>query len=432
MTVEYDIYEPEEDSYLLSKYVKQFTSKDDNVLEIGIGSGIQCESALNKIKERSGNGIVVGLDINPRAVKHCKSSEYTKTGFFYESNLFETLKNKTFDIKTKKLKNIEPKNHENKFDIIIFNPPYLPDANDAEEIKYITTGGKHGYEIIDDFMKDASRFLTPHGKILMVFSSFTKKNKVDEIIEKYLFKYDLLEEQSIFFEKLYCYKVEKTDLLKELENNNIESISYLSKGKRGVVYQGMINIENIMKKCVIKVQSKNTTALDVIRKEAVWTKKVNGLGIGPEYYVSKYDINDKIQFVAREFIEGDLILDWVENNKENKDILKDVLIDILKQCYVLDQNLLEKKEMTKPLKHIIIRKVENNGKIKFQPFQIDFERMKNTERPSNVSQYLQFLSSGHLNPYINISRKETTRLSKIYIDKKDIKDIINYLNQQIN
>ncbi len=429
MTVEYEVYEPEEDSYLLSKYVKQFTNKNDKVLEIGVGSGIQCESALNVIEKDKGKGVVVGLDINPRAVKHCIESKYTQGSFFYESNLFETLKKKVFDFKNKTLSKKTPKVEDNKFDLIIFNPPYLPDANDAEEVKYITTGGKHGFEIIDDFMKDVSKFLNPEGKILMVFSNLTKKNKVDEIIEKnYLFKYELLEEQSIFFEKLYCYKIEKIDLLKELECNGMESISYLSKGKRGIVYQGIINNKELNlsnQRCVIKVQSEKTNAIDVIRKESDWTIKMNKFGIGPKYYLSKHNIADKIQFISREFIEGDLILDWMEKNKENKESIKEILLDILNQCYILDQNRLEKQEMTKPLKHIIITR-DN------KPVQIDFERVRNVQIPSNVTQYLQFLSSRHLQPYIDVDREETVNLSKEYLEKKSTENIIKYLNNKIN
>jgi len=452
--INYDIYEPEEDSYLLSKYVRKHVKKDDKVLEIGVGSGIQCENALNNINKENGKGIVLGIDINKDAIKYCKKSKYTQGGFFFESNLFEKFKTYTFDFKNKKLIKQIPKIKDNKFDTIIFNPPYLPDANDAEEIKPITTGGKEGFEIIDDFMKDASRFLNPEGQILMVFSNLTKQNRVNEIIEKYLFKYELLEEQSIFFEKLICYRITKKEILNNLENNKINDsmisdISYLSKGKRGFVYQGIINSKKLKlknKKCTIKVQNTNTTAINVISKEVMWTKKVNKLGIGPRYYFSNTNESDNMNYIVREFVEGSLIVEWVENNNNNKKALREVFLDILNQCFVLDSNSLEKQEMTKPVKHIIIKEEinntknnkknaiinnNNNNEINYIPVQIDFERMRKTLRPSNVTQYLQFLSSANFKKYLDINRIETSKLAKEYLETRRITNCINYINLKI-
>lgn len=434
--MEFEIYEPEEDSYLLSKYVDKFVSKNDKILEIGIGSGIQCETAINKIKKEKGNGVVIGVDINKKAVEKCKFSEHTKDGIFLESNLFEVFNKKTINFQNKKI--------VNKFNLIIFNPPYLPDAKDPEEIKYITTGGKHGYEIIEEFLKDVSNFLEEDGKILIVFSSLTKKNKVDEIIKKYLFEYELLEEQSMFFEKLFCYKITKSRMLKNLESYGIKNISYLAKGKRGFVFTATINNPEMnfqSKKCIIKVQNSDTKALNVIEKEINWTKRVNELNIGPKFYFSNLDFtetrknklfynkeefldsNSKLNFIVREFIEGDLILDWIEKNKKNKKLVVDVLIDIINQCYLLDKNLLEKKELTRPVKHIIISK-ENKAT------QIDFERMKITQNPSNVTQFIQFLSSNNINKNINFNKDKLRELAKIYYDKKNdlnFNKIINYL-----
>lgn len=435
MKVNYDVYEPEDDSFLLSKYVKKTISKDDNVLEIGIGSGIQSETALNEIKKKNGNGVVVGVDINPNAVDYCKKSKYTLEGYFYESNLFEILKNNKFDFEKKILKKEKSVEKDNKFDLIIFNPPYLPDEKDAEEIKYITTGGKNGYEIIDLFMRDVSKFLKNDGKILLVFSSCTNKEKVNEIIDNYLFKFELLEEKSIFFEKLYCYKIEKREVLKKLEEKGVSSIHYLSKGKRGIVYQGVIdnsyvnvnekeNLKLKNKKCVIKIQSEDTNAINVIDKEVKRTIEANKLGIGPKYYFSNYDKNDKNSFVVREFVDGDLILDWLEKNKHNKEEINKMLINILKQCSILDKNMLEKQEMTKPLKHIIVDDKNN-------PIQIDFERMRNVEKPSNVTQFMQFLSSGYLSKFISVNRSEIINLSKKYLRDNDINQITKYLNKAI-
>src|SRR3989344_1509405 len=170
------IYEPQEDSFLLFKYVKKYAS--GKVLDLGSGSGIQAESALMKTKD------VLAVDINKEAVKLLKKKNI-KAEY---SDLFLNIKEK--------------------FDLIIFNPPYLPEEKLEDlDTKLVTTGGKHCYEILERFFKDVKNFLNKNGKILIVFSSLTKKKKVDSLIKKYGFKSKLLEEKKIFFESLYVYLV---------------------------------------------------------------------------------------------------------------------------------------------------------------------------------------------------------------------------------
>lgn len=171
------IYEPSEDSFLLSKYVEKYTS--GKVLDLGSGSGIQAETALMKTKD------VLAVDINKEAVKLLK-----KKGIKAEySDLFSNVKGN--------------------FDLIIFNPPYLPEEKLEDlETKLVTTGGKYGYEILERFFKDVKRFLNKGGKILIVFSSLTNKKKIDSLIKKYGFKFKLLEEKKMFFESLYVYLIE--------------------------------------------------------------------------------------------------------------------------------------------------------------------------------------------------------------------------------
>ena len=171
------IYEPSEDSFLLSKYVEKYAS--GKVLDIGSGSGIQAESALMKTKE------VLAVDINKEVVKLLKKKNINAK----YSDLFS--------------------NVNGKFDLIIFNPPYLPEEkHEDSETKLVTTGGKYGYEILERFFKDAKKFLNKNGKILIVFSSLTNKKKIDSLIKKYIFKSKLLEEKKIFFESLYVYLIE--------------------------------------------------------------------------------------------------------------------------------------------------------------------------------------------------------------------------------
>ena len=99
-------------------------------------------------------------------------------------------------------------NIKGKFDLIIFNPPYLPrDKREDEESALSTTGGKKGYEILERFINQLKPHLNKDGKALIVFSSLTKKKKVDSIIRNNKLNFKLLEEKKISNEVLYCYLI---------------------------------------------------------------------------------------------------------------------------------------------------------------------------------------------------------------------------------
>jgi release factor glutamine methyltransferase len=173
------IYSPQEDSYLLKKVLekefKNIKNKNLKFLEIGIGSGIQLET-LKKIGINKEN--IFGIDINIDAVKYCQQK-----GFHcIKSDLFKKV--------------------NKKFDIIIFNPPYLPKIkNEDEESELITTGGKFGSEIINKFLKEAKKYLEKKGKIYLLVSSLTKN------IDWIDYKRELVGEKKLFFEKLKVWKL---------------------------------------------------------------------------------------------------------------------------------------------------------------------------------------------------------------------------------
>jgi len=166
------IYQPAEDSYLLQKQVKKFAKQGMKVLDMGTGSGIQAITAQKKGAD------VLAVDIN----EECLNIPKIKT---LQSNLFENVKDS--------------------FDLIIFNPPYLPeDEREPEDSRLATTGGKKGNEIIKKFLKQVKNHLNEKGKILLLFSSLTPDMK--KLLKN--FKTKKLSEEKIPYETLYVYSLE--------------------------------------------------------------------------------------------------------------------------------------------------------------------------------------------------------------------------------
>jgi len=179
-----EIYQPAEDSYLMSDYLKKvlpvLIRKNPNLrfLEIGVGSGIQLETALNAGVKREN---IFGTDIDNKSVEHCKSLDFN----CIKSDLFEKIP-------------------DQKFNIIVFNPPYLPeDKNEPKNSRTATTGGKKGNEIIKKFLKQAKKYLDKDGRIFLITSSLTEKIDFD-----YLgYKTKKVSCKKLFFETLNLWKL---------------------------------------------------------------------------------------------------------------------------------------------------------------------------------------------------------------------------------
>ncbi len=172
------IYEPEEDSYLLESIISNYV-KNKSVLEVGTGSGILAKKAIN-----SGAKSVLATDINPNAVKKLKEEHINSV----KSNLFQKIKAK--------------------FDVIICNPPYLPeDKSEDKESRKTTTGGKNGDEFILKFLKQAVKHLEQNGKILLLLSSLTPRNKIINFLSKNSLHHKLIISKNLFFETLEVWEI---------------------------------------------------------------------------------------------------------------------------------------------------------------------------------------------------------------------------------
>lgn len=171
-----DVYAPREDSFLLAHNLPDVDGK--RVLDIGTGSGILAIEAARR------GGRVVAVDINPDAVEFARASAL-KNDFeidFRVSDLFS--------------------NVPEKFDVILFNPPYLPYEGRFDENMPIWCGGKTGRETIERFAKEATAHLNQEGTVAIVFSSITGIGEVQKIFERTGFSTKIVAEEKIPFENL--------------------------------------------------------------------------------------------------------------------------------------------------------------------------------------------------------------------------------------
>ena len=174
------LYEPQEDSELLRRFVVEYAFGD--VLDMGTGSGILAFAAAEKDNVKS----VLAVDIDDESLEYVKNNKNKKISAI-KSDLFANIT--TNDI----------------FDTIIFNPPYLPqDPKDSHQALY---GGAEGYELTVRFLDEAKTHLTSGGIILLLFSSLTNKERVDTEIKKRSYHFKELGFEAHFFERLYVYRL---------------------------------------------------------------------------------------------------------------------------------------------------------------------------------------------------------------------------------
>ncbi len=176
------VYEPAEDSFLLADAALEEAEPGMRILEIGAGSGFVSAVLRTNIK-----GIrAFATEINPHAARCAKANgvEVIRTDLF---------------------KGIKSGNREASFDLILFNPPYLPTSEEEKVpgwLNYAFDGGASGRETLDRFLDEAREYLRPGGKILILISSITGLEAVEKKMMKIGFEAGVLLRKKISFEEL--------------------------------------------------------------------------------------------------------------------------------------------------------------------------------------------------------------------------------------
>jgi len=173
------VYLPEADTWLLLDAARVEVKAGDRVLEIGTGSGL----IAAELAQVTG---VVATDINPHAVLCARQ----KGVDVVQSDLFCGIRST--------------------FDLIVFNPPYLPTQPEErinDWLEHALDGGLNGRVVIGRFAGQAGRVLAPKGRILLLISSLTGLPEVRDLFFKEGFVSEILLRKAVEDETLYVLRI---------------------------------------------------------------------------------------------------------------------------------------------------------------------------------------------------------------------------------
>ena len=175
-----EIYQPAEDTYLLLKAALAEARSQDLALEVGCGSGF-ISLELEPLVAR-----LLATDINPHAVR----AAWARGIEVVRADLLRGIKGK--------------------FDLILFNPPYLPtlpEERTGQWIDYALDGGESGRQTVDRFIEDLAEHLRPGGRALLLISSLTGLAKVQETAKAAGLMAEVVADEGCFFERLYVLRL---------------------------------------------------------------------------------------------------------------------------------------------------------------------------------------------------------------------------------
>ncbi len=179
------VYEPSDDTYLMTDSIidvdKKYPIFRKKVLEVG------CGNCVNSVFMAKLGADVYALDLDNDALTYGKNEAKKQSVQinFIHSDMFLNLNQKDFDL-------------------IIFNPPYLP----SDEIKHMDLDGlENGRHFIDVFLKDFDKFLSKNGRVLLLHTDYNDLNKTIDIIMSKGFRFEIVKRKKLFFEELFVFHI---------------------------------------------------------------------------------------------------------------------------------------------------------------------------------------------------------------------------------
>jgi len=179
------VYQPAEDSRLLAETVTEHLRPGDRLLDVGTGSGYVAAQA------REAGADVVGSDVNPHA---CRQAAATGVPVV-RADILSAFR-------------------AGSFDVVTFNPPYLPTDPDVEWgdwMEAALSGGEDGRAAVEPFLDDVGRVLAPEGRAVVLVSTLTDPDAVSQFAAEHGLATSELARESYPFEQLLVLGFERTD-----------------------------------------------------------------------------------------------------------------------------------------------------------------------------------------------------------------------------
>ena len=214
INIDYEnVYAPSDDSFLIVDYFRGCFTQDffdgmdmkkiKNALDMGTGSGILAIFLqMLKAQHPLFNPMIYASDILKEAIECAKINEkfndFNENISFIRSNLFESF----------------PKSLKNAFNVIIFNPPYLPSLELVKlkerkaPIDRSWDGGTRGYDVFSRFLEDIKDFMDPNDCLIYyISSSRVNLEELSNLIDSKGFTNQELNKKHLFFEDIILNKL---------------------------------------------------------------------------------------------------------------------------------------------------------------------------------------------------------------------------------
>jgi len=167
------VYAPGDDTFLMVDAIATLSVEGKNVLDVGTGSGILGLYCALRCAD------VTGADIDELAIRHTADAA------------------RLLGVELKLLVSDVFSNIPSQFDLVLFNPPYLPSEGTHDGT---VDGGPRGRGLIIRFLEELPGHLRKGGIAILLVSSL---NSPDTLRDSYNnFEFSTIAKRALFFEQL--------------------------------------------------------------------------------------------------------------------------------------------------------------------------------------------------------------------------------------